>query len=192
MSWQSVLSEDLNALGLSRTWKWRYAVTHRVALFMRVMRICEQYRGKSGFRRIVYWAKRYQFERISEALGFDIPLGTFGPGLSIAHRGTIVVNGDARIGRNCRIHPGVTIGAVRGQTPTLGDNVFVGPGVGIYGAVHIGDGAVLGPNSLVNFDVPAGRTTVAPRASIREPAPANPSGTIRFVGDKSGRRSHDG
>lgn len=192
MSWQSVLSEDLNALGLSRTWKWRYAVTNRVALFMRLMRICEQYRGASGLRRLVYLANRYQFERISEALGFDIPLGTFGPGLSIAHRGTIVVNGDARIGRNCRIHPGVTIGAVRGQTPTLGDNVFVGPGVGIYGAVRIGDGAVLGPNSLVNFDVPAGRTTLAPLASIREPVRANRSDLTGFVDTESDLRSHDG
>lgn len=43
--------------------------------------------------------------------GFSIPVNSFGPGLSIAHGGTIVVNNTARIGKNCRIHEGVTIGA---------------------------------------------------------------------------------
>lgn len=167
MGWREVLSEDLRALGLTRTWKRRYVVTHRIAVFMRLLRICEHYRGKRGGGRILYYVHRYRFERLSEALGFDIPLGTFGPGLSIAHRGTIVVNGDARIGSNCRIHPGVTIGAIRGLTPTIGNNVFIGPSVGIYGAVTIGDDAVLGPNSLVNFSVDKGQTTYGARATTR-------------------------
>lgn len=167
MGWREVLSEDLKALGLPSSWRSRYIITHRIAAFMRLLRICEHYKGQKGAGRLLYYVNRYRFERLSEALGFDIPLGTFGPGLSIAHRGTIVVNGDARIGSNCRIHPGVTIGAIRGLTPTIGDNVFIGPSVGIYGAVTIGDNAVLGPNSLVNFSVNSGETTFGARATIR-------------------------
>lgn len=40
---------------------------------------------------------------LGEKLGFSIGLNVFGPGLSIAHYGCIVVNSGARIGTNCRI-----------------------------------------------------------------------------------------
>lgn len=170
MSWRDVLAEDLVAMKLPPKWKARYVVTNRIAAYMKLMRVCEQYRSEGGFGRVAYFVNRFRFERLSEALGFDIPLGVFGPGLSIAHRGTIVVNGDAQVGRNCRIHPGVTIGAVRGDAPTIGDNVFIGPSVGIYGPVTVGDNATLGPNSLVNFDVPANTTALGARATIREKA----------------------
>lgn len=40
-----------------------------------------------------------------------IPLNVFGPGLSIAHFGSIIVNGNAKVGENCRIQDSVTIGA---------------------------------------------------------------------------------
>lgn len=166
--WKSVLSEDLVAMGLPREWKWRYYLTHRIAVFMRVMRICEYYRGMSGAGKVVYLLNRFRYERLSETMGFDIPLGTCGPGFSIAHRGLIIINGDVRIGPNCRIHPGVTIGAIRGKSPIIGSNVFIGPSVGIYGPVRIGDGAVLGPSSLINFDVPPGCTTFGTLAILRE------------------------
>ena len=42
-------------------------------------------------------------------LGFYIHPNNFGPGLSISHPGIIIVNADARIGANCRIHPGTVI-----------------------------------------------------------------------------------
>lgn len=40
-----------------------------------------------------------------------IPINVFGIGLSIAHLGTIVVNGNAIVGEGCRIHVGAVIGA---------------------------------------------------------------------------------
>ena len=43
--------------------------------------------------------------------GIHIPVNVFDKGLSIAHLGTIVVNGNAKIGKDCRIHVGVVIGA---------------------------------------------------------------------------------
>ncbi|WP_442858303.1 serine O-acetyltransferase [Arthrobacter sp. SLBN-83] len=154
-------------MGLPPKWRWRYHITQRIAVFIRLLRICEHYRSKTGLGRLIYFVYRFRFERVSEALGFDIPLGTFAPGLSIAHRGPIIVNGNARVGRNCRIHPGVTIGAVRGQCPTIGDDVFIGPNVGIYGPINVGNGAVLGPSSLINFNVAEGQTTFGPRAVIK-------------------------
>lgn len=166
--WKNRLEEDLRAMGLPGHWKVQYIATNRIACFVRLLRLTEHRRSQSGLAsKALYVVTRLLYDRLSERMGFDIPLGVFGPGLSIAHRGTIVVNGDARIGKNCRIHPGVTIGASNGEAPKIGDNVFIGPGVGVFGGVVIGQGAVLGPHSLINSDIPSASTTMAPRAEIR-------------------------
>jgi serine O-acetyltransferase len=70
----------------------------------------------------------------SVRLGFTIPPHVFGPGLSIAHRGTIVVNSCARVGANCRLHACTNIGSWSGyatEAPVVGDNVYIGPGATI-------------------------------------------------------------
>ena len=74
-------------------------------------------------------------------------------GLSIAHTGTIVVNGFAKIGKNCRIHVDVNIGTQYGyedKVPVIGDNVFISPGVKMFGDIRIGNNVVIGANSVVN------------------------------------------
>lgn len=110
-----------------------------------------------------YWS--WRLHRQSVRCGFEIPLNTFGPGLSIAHRGTIVVHPDARIGRNCRIHVDVVIGNQPGPppepVPTIGDNVYIGPGAKIYGGITLGDHMVVGANAVVNTSFPEGRMTIA-------------------------------
>jgi serine O-acetyltransferase len=86
-------------------------------------------------------------------LNFSIPPNAFGPGLSIAHYGTIVVNSNARIGANCRIHVCVNIGAdARDGTkaPHIGDNCYIGPGAKIFGAIKIGNHVAIGANAVVN------------------------------------------
>lgn len=108
--------------------------------------------------------RKYLFRRISIKLGFSIPPNTFGPGLSIAHRGTIVVNGGARIGANCRIHADVNIGTEAGKSasaPKIGDNCYIGPGAKIFGEIVIGPGTVIGANSVVNKSFPDGNQTLA-------------------------------
>ena len=55
---------------------------------------------------------RFKLRKLQIKLGFPIPSNVFGPGLSIAHYGTIVVSEHASIGCNCRIHVGVNIGAL--------------------------------------------------------------------------------
>lgn len=89
------------------------------------------------------------------------PEAHIGSGLWIPHVGFIVI-GPARVGRNCEIFHGVTLGAresfmaERGPgLPVLGDRVWVGPGAVIAGEVTVGDDAAVGANSLVVHDVPA-------------------------------------
>lgn len=83
--------------------------------------------------------------------GFSIPVNCFGPGLSIAHYGSIVVNNTAKVGKNCRIHEGVTIGATgrNGQAATIGNNCFLATGAKVIGDVHLGNDIAVGANAVV-------------------------------------------
>ena len=83
--------------------------------------------------------------------GFCIFPNNFGPGLSIAHYGSIVVNSAARIGKNCRIHEGVTIGSTgsSAEAAIIGDNCFLASGCKVIGAVKIGDDVAIGANAVV-------------------------------------------
>ena len=88
-------------------------LTNDIWRFQRALRRLE-YLGNTGspLRLIAHlWWRRQ-----SRRLGFTIPPNVFGPGLSMAHYGTIVVNGAARVGSNCRIHTGVNIGTAAGTS----------------------------------------------------------------------------
>ncbi|WP_163339184.1 serine O-acetyltransferase [Desulfopila sp. IMCC35008] len=111
------------------------------------------YNCKKGFiGKLFYYYLLHKFRRKSISLGFSIPENVFGPGLAIVHYGTIVVHHKARIGKNCRIHANVNIGASGGspQAPQIGDNVYIGPGSVIYGDIKIGNNVAISANSTVN------------------------------------------
>ena len=95
---------------------------------------------------------RLRLRRLQVKLGFTIPINVFGPGLSIAHYGTIVVSQYAKVGSNCRLHVGVNIGASGGgnDAPQIGDNVYIGPGAIIFGDIKIADNISIGANATVN------------------------------------------
>jgi serine O-acetyltransferase len=93
--------------------------------------------------------------------GLDLSGTPIGPGLFISHgQGTIL--SAERIGANLQVHQGVTVGwDYRGdRRPIIGDDVFIGAGAKILGAVTVGDGARIGANAVVVGDVPAGATAV--------------------------------
>ncbi|NJD08033.1 MAG: serine acetyltransferase [Methylococcaceae bacterium] len=96
-------------------------------------------------------------------LGFSIPPNVFGPGLSIAHYGCIAVNHNTKVGRNCRIHEGVTIGATgdNSDAPQIGNNVFIGSGAKIIGNVKIADRVAIGANAVVVKSILEENITVA-------------------------------
>ena len=54
---------------------------------------------------------------------------------------------------NCRIHPSTSIGDYNGA-PTIGDNVYIGPGAKLYGPIAIGSNVAVAANAVVNTSVP--------------------------------------
>ena len=109
--------------------------------------------SKSGLlNRILSLYYRVLLRNKSLRLGFTIPLNVFGPGLSIAHYGTIVINRAAKIGANCRLHVCVNIGASAGskKAPQIGNNVYIAPGCKIFGDITLADNITISANSVVN------------------------------------------
>jgi serine O-acetyltransferase len=78
----------------------------------------------------------------------------FGPGLVLIHSNGVVINGRVRGGCRIYIEHQVTIGAERGQSPILGNDLFIGAGAKIVGPVRIGNGCCVGANAVVVDDVP--------------------------------------
>ena len=107
---------------------------------------------------------KYKYMKYGQKLGFTIPINTFGPGLAIAHSGTIVVNGATKVGSNCRLHVCVNIGTEAGKSsaaPLIGDNCYIGPGVKMFGNINIGSNTAIGANAVVNKSFPIGNITIA-------------------------------
>jgi serine O-acetyltransferase len=150
---------DLAAHGLDR-WRLLSHLWEPEVGFQRQLRRLEYVEScrRDLVGRLWFQVLQVRFLRASRRLGFTIPTGVFGPGLSIAHYGSIVVTGRARVGRNCRIHSDVNIGETHDGAPMIGDNVYIGPGAKIFGAITIGDGVAIGANAVVQRDVSPGVT----------------------------------
>ena len=147
---------EMDKIALGKKGKPR-VVGDEIWKFQRLLRKTEYYKNcsKTIFGKVYSLFLQFKYHRYRQKLGFSIPLNVFGPGLSIAHYGTIVVNGNARIGKNCRIQECTTIGATNGSTnaPILGDNVFIGSGARIIGNIKIADDIAVGANAVVNKDI---------------------------------------
>jgi serine O-acetyltransferase len=91
--------------------------------------------------------------------GIDIPRRTqIGEGLYIGHYGGIFVSELAKIGKNVALSQDSNIGlsgkGERRGCPTLGDDVYVGPGARVFGKITVGNNAKIGANAVVYEDIP--------------------------------------
>ncbi len=163
---QYYLDQDRRALGIKDNVKIKYRIKefffpHPIWKFERLLRkteYCKNVMMKKGnsasrmFGCLGYMYYKIKFHKLSLKLGFSIPCNAFGPGLSIAHYGSIIVNDNVKVGANCRLHCGVNIGASAGgsNAPEIGDNVYIGPGAIIFGDIKIVSNVTIGANSTVN------------------------------------------
>ena len=109
-----------------------------------------EYHTNSGHRmRSMFY--KFRLFKLQNRYGLHIPLNTCERGLNIEHLGPIIINHKARIGKNCRIHVGVNIGAGSdGEAPQIGDNCYIGPGAKIFNGIKIADNCQIGANAVVN------------------------------------------
>ena len=171
------LAADRLALGIPNTLavKFKECISlYPILKFQKKLRKLEYYKNcKKGFlSRVYYFYLQSQFRRQSLALGFTIPENVFGPGLAIIHYGTIVVNANAKFGKNCRIHASVNIGASGGspKAPQCGDNIYIAPGVVMFGDIRIGNNVAISANSTVNKTIEGNNILIAgsPAKKIKE------------------------
>lgn len=138
--------------------------------------------------------RSFKLKRYGMKLGFTISPNTLGPGLCLCHVGTIIINGNCKIGSNARIHAGVNIGNLskfdknhtEANVPIIGDNVYIGPGAKLFGKIKIGNNVAIGANAVVNKDVPNDVTVGGVPAKIIS---ANGSQGLIVYGDRSTEKS---
>ncbi len=111
------------------------------------------------------------FKCIQIVTGIELPCeADVGRNFVIDHFGGIIVSGYAKLGDDCRIRNGVTIGLRRIDekfAPVLGNNVDVGAGAKLLGPITIGDNVIIGANAVVLCDVPSNSIAVGVPATIK-------------------------
>ncbi|GBD12982.1 Serine acetyltransferase [bacterium HR24] len=125
------------------------------------------------FHRLAHWLYNRRLRLLARIVshvgravtGIEIhPGARIGEGLFIDHGMGVVIGETTEIGDNCHLYQGVTLGGTSTKRtkrhPTLGNNVVVGAGAQIIGAVRIGDNARIGAGSVVVSDVPPNATVV--------------------------------
>jgi len=106
-------------------------------------------------------------KRLSNKYHIQIPRQTeIGYGLLLGHHMCLVVSGTAKIGNNVNLSQFTTIGSNDGQAATIGDNVYVGPGVCIVENVFIGNSSTIGAGSVVTRDIPENATVAGVPATV--------------------------
>ncbi|MEL7231882.1 MAG: serine O-acetyltransferase [Pseudomonadota bacterium] len=125
----------------------------------------------------------YQLKiRYIEIIGVDInPAATVGCGIMLDHATGFVMGETARLGDDCSILQGVTLGGTgksdEDRHPKIGNRVLIGANASVLGNIQIGDGAKIAAGSVVLKDVPenctvAGVPAKAVGGSCGDPAAA--------------------
>lgn len=104
-----------------------------------------------------------QFSRF--LTGIEIhPGARIGRRFFIDHGMGVVIGETAEIGDDVLMFHQVTLGGTRfdrtKRHPTVGNNVLIGMGAKVIGAITIGDNSKIGANAVVNRDVPPNCTVV--------------------------------
>ena len=103
--------------------------------------------------------------------GIEIhPGATIGKGFFIDHGMGVVIGETAEVGDNVTLYQAVTLGGTgkqRGKRhPTIGNNVTIGVGAKVLGAISVGNNAKIGAGAVVLRDVPDNCTATGVPAKV--------------------------
>ena len=115
--------------------------------FLRLMRKLEYYKPKSLRWHFYLW----RYNRLGVKLGYSIAAGTFGYGLAIPHRGTIVVGDSNKIGNYAVLHTSTCITA---NGKIIGDGLFLSTGAKITTGKVLGNNVTIAANSVISKSFP--------------------------------------
>lgn len=126
-------------------------IYHRIAHFL--------------YRKKLYFLARLISQIGRFFTGIEIhPGAKIGKRLFIDHGMGIVIGETAEIGDDCTIYHGVTLGGTgkdkHKRHPTVGNNVMIGAGAKIIGAITIGDNVKIGAGAVVLKNIETGTTAV--------------------------------
>ena len=155
---KKIINSDLYRMGgdLSKKSLLTNIILNPAFKFIYTHRKCNFYRNKNRFKYLFYRIRLY---RMNLKYGFEISNeAKIGIGFKIDHRGAIVINPNAIIGKNVNVTSGVLIGqqnrGIKKGSPKIGNNVWIGANSSIVGKVNIGNNVLIAPGSFINFDVP--------------------------------------
>lgn len=155
---EDVMGYLLEMVKNSNKWMtWKYIRSLRVTGYHYQKHRCSLYHS------IMYivWSRRKN--SLGRKLGIELGHKTFDKGLTIYHPQGIVVNGNCKIGKNCKLHGNNCIGndGYSDGVPVLGDNVRLGVGAKVIGEITIANNTVIAAGAVVVKDIKKEGTTVA-------------------------------
>ena len=128
------------------------------------IRVQEFWANEKGlFSRIMYAVISRRVYKLRERLGIEIWHSCFDEGLVIYHASGIVVNSNARIGKNCQLHGNNCIGnsGNKEEVPVIGDNCNIGFGASVIGGIKLGNNVTIGAGAVVNKSFPEDNIVLA-------------------------------
>lgn len=123
------------------------------------------------YKRGYSFAARLVSQGARHLTGIEIhPGAKIGQGVFIDHGSGVVIGETAKVGDNCTLYQGVTLGGTGKHTgkrhPTLGNNVMVGAGAKVLGPFTVGDNSKIAANAVVLEPIPENSTAVGIPARI--------------------------
>lgn len=122
--------------------------------FVKQMRITSYYYSKRNnniIYSVFYIMNSRKMNKLARKIGIETGENVFDENVRIFHSNGIVINGNARIGKNCRLYGNNCIGnnGRNNQVPKLGDNVRVCVGAKVLGDVTIANNITIAAGAVV-------------------------------------------
>ncbi len=116
--------------------------------------------NKKRFFSVIY---KFKTLRLGHKYGLSIMPNCFDAGLHIMHLGSILVNSNTRVGKNCTIHVNTAIVATGGisSSAVIGDDCKIGVGATLVGGISLGNHVVIGAGAVVTKSFKENHITLA-------------------------------